>query len=53
MPTWVPDWQVGIQKEFIPQRIYSNDERVLVENNLVAQLVRFLPGGELCVKGFL
>lgn len=52
MPTWVPDWQVDTKIKTISHRIHSEDERALIGNNLVSQLVRFLPGGELCVKGF-
>ena len=52
MPTWVPDWQVDTQYRLLYYRELSEDERALIGNNLVSQLVSFLPGGELCVKGF-
>ena len=52
MPTWVPDWQVDTPNKSIFHRDHSKDERALIGKNLVSQLVRFLPGGELCVKGF-
>lgn len=52
MPTWVPDWQLdtGNKSTFRPNP--SKEGRALIGSNLVSQLVSFLPGGELCVKGF-
>ena len=52
MPTWVPDWQVDTKNKSTLHLDHSRDERALIGNNLVSQLVSFLPGGELCVKGF-
>ena len=54
MPTWVPDWQVDTTNDAstILRHKQYKDERALIGNSLVSQLVRFLPGGELCVKGF-
>ena len=52
LPTWVPDWQVDTGTKSVNHLVHSKDERALTGNNLFYQLVRFLPGGELCVKGF-
>ena len=51
MPTWVPDWQVDTRTKSVNHLVRSKDERALTGTNLVSRLVRFLPGGELCVKG--
>ena len=54
MPTWVPDWQLDTTNDASTRlrHFQYKDERALIGNNLLSQVVRFLPGGELCVKGF-
>ena len=52
LPTWVPDWQLDTKNKSTLRLNYSKDERALIGSNLFSQLISFLPGGELCVKGF-
>ncbi|KAM0803710.1 heterokaryon incompatibility protein-domain-containing protein [Usnea florida] len=52
LPTWVPDWQLATETESLYRLYRSKDKKAIIGSNLVSQLIRFLPSGELCLKGF-